>query len=175
MNIFYDTEFIDKGRKGLDLISIGMINESGDTLYHVSNEFSYGEIVASESGDWLKKNVLRKLPPRNEWIGLGEIAARVTHFCGEKPTFWGYYPAYDHVLLYSLFGRMMDAPKGWPMKTNCIKQLQQHLGIATLPKQEIEHDALEDAKWNMECFDWLTRMDKYRIVSDFNSYEKRVG
>lgn len=36
--------------------------------------------------------------------------------------FYGYYSAYDHVLLCSLFGTMMDLPKGFPMYTHDLKQ-----------------------------------------------------
>ena len=69
----------------------------------------------------------------------------------------------------------MKGPKGWPMRTNDLKQMQFHLGIAELPEQkEGHHDALEDAKWNMEVFNFLSKeADKVGVVSDFKAVEKR--
>ncbi|HEY9362667.1 MAG TPA: hypothetical protein VIQ00_05365 [Chitinophagaceae bacterium] len=37
--------------------------------------------------------------------------------------FYGYYSAYDHVLLSSLFGRMIDLPTGFPMYMRDLKQM----------------------------------------------------
>lgn len=95
-----------------------------------------------------------------------------------QPEFYGYYADYDWVLFCSLFGRMIDLPKGFPM---CCIDLKQTLDekAATLlieapsscdnllgalaaikrketyPKQINEHNALADAKWNYELYKFL--------------------
>jgi hypothetical protein len=72
---------------------------------------------------------------------------------------WGYYSAYDHVLLCQLFGPMGSLPKGFPMWTNDIQQEHQRLLRAgthptgVLPEQPTgQHNALEDARWNMQAW-----------------------
>jgi len=40
-----------------------------------------------------------------------------------KPELYGYYSAYDHVVLCWLFGKMIDLPKGFPMYTIDVKQM----------------------------------------------------
>lgn len=88
--------------------------------------------------------------------------------------FYGYYSDYDWVLLCSLFGTMMDLPEYFPMYCKDLKQtfdekisaseirsigyeraverLKQKTGY---PKQQNEHNALSDAKWNRELYKWL--------------------
>lgn len=97
---------------------------------------------------------------------------------------YGYYSDYDHVLLCSLFGTMMDLPDGFPMYTIDLKQmmdewvkrdregrptfykfkdvpdtfemkLEQLKGYTNYPKQTNEHNALSDAKWNLELYKFL--------------------
>lgn len=59
MRYFLDCEFIEDGRT-IDLISIGIVAEDGREYYAISNEFN--ERKASE---WVQKNVLTSLPPRD--------------------------------------------------------------------------------------------------------------
>ena len=69
---------------------------------------------------------------------------------------WGYYSAYDHVAFAQLWGRMMDLPKGYPMYTRDIKQWCDALGNPRLPEQgKGEHNALEDARWNKQAWEFL--------------------
>lgn len=104
-----------------------------------------------------------------------------------SPEFYGYYSAYDHVLLCSLFGRMIDLPKGFPMYTIDLKQILEeknavlkkggveHRSLFTnitvdfatqhnyvryqnhidYPKQTNEHNALADARWNRDLYNFL--------------------
>lgn len=98
-----------------------------------------------------------------------------------KPQFHGYYSAYDHVALCWLFGKMIDLPKGFPMYTidlkqmmdekisqdnleingvkipnyNLDKKIQTIKNITNYPKQTNEHNALADAKWNKELYEFL--------------------
>src|SRR5690606_37315943 len=148
MRIFFDTEFIEDG-KTIDLVSIGMVREDGATYYAELASADY-----SKADDWVKENVLAHL--------LGHRQSRETtrqellDFVGESPEFWAYYADYDWVVLCQLFGRMIDLPKGWPMYCRDLKQWCDELGNPQLPKQaSTEHNALADARWNMEVWDFL--------------------
>ena len=98
---------------------------------------------------------------------------------------YGYYSAYDHVLLQSIFGTMMDLPEGFPMYTIDLKQmldenavsiymsLTRGLGAAhkrllsherilsfikasnLYPKLADEHLAISDARWNKKLFEFI--------------------
>lgn len=111
--------------------------------------------------------------------------------------FYGYYSDYDWVLFCSLFGRMIDLPKDFPMycidlkqtldeklmkqypinntsvtllnstlnaryviEIRALKTLKEKLNYVkkycpTYPKQENEHNALADAKWNYDLYKFL--------------------
>lgn len=88
---------------------------------------------------------------------------------------YGYYSSYDHVALCWLFGKMIDLPKGFPMYTIDLKQKLDDLAksesdisgtsfkeslanikeMQDYPKQENEHNALADARWNKKMHDFL--------------------
>jgi len=151
MKYFYDTEFIEDG-KTIDLVSIGIVAEDGRTYYAVSKEFD-----AQKADEWVNENVLKKLPEENEFYkSRQQIKEEIVSFIGEdKPEFWAYYADYDHVVLCQLFGRMIDLPKNFPFYTRDIKQLCDSLGNPKLPEQENEHNALDDAKWNKQAYEFL--------------------
>ena len=149
MKIWFDTEFYENGRT-IDLISIGMVREDGDTLYF---ETEFAKEKASSS-DWLCRNVRPHLTgqemPRNK------IAREIDIFVGDKPEFWAYYADYDWVVLCQLYGRMIDLPAGWPKFCMDVKQLAVMRGNPQLPKQSsVEHHALADAKWCKEAWEFL--------------------
>ena len=56
MRFFYDCEFIEDGRT-IELVSIGVVDESGREFYAVSTEFDPSRAI-----DWVRRNVLDKLP-----------------------------------------------------------------------------------------------------------------
>ena len=95
-----------------------------------------------------------------------------------NPQFYGYYSAYDHVALCWLFGKMIDLPKGFPMYTIDLKQMldekvenySDHFSNGNesfetklswiknkdnYPKQTNEHNAIADAKWNKQLYEFL--------------------
>lgn len=82
-----------------------------------------------------------------------------------RPEFYAYYADYDWVVFCSLFGRMIDLPKGFPMYCKDLKQTfdekqKQNLHISlketvNYPKQKNEHNALKDAEWNFELYKYL--------------------
>ena len=106
-------------------------------------------------------------------------AWRDTHFWqsgNNVPEFYGYYCDYDWVVFCSLFGRMIDLPKGFPMYCRDLKQMQDEKALSysgytedlnnsaklkaikdfkNYPKQEKEHSAIEDAKWNKRLYEFL--------------------
>lgn len=151
MKIWFDTEFIEDG-KTIDLISIGMVREDGATYYAHSAEYD-----ASKASQWVRENVLphvADVPPIRRYMIANDILA----FAGEKPEFWAYYADYDWVALCQLYGTMMDLPEGWPMYCRDVKQLCDQLGNPKLPKQSTaEHDALADAKWTRDTYEFLRK------------------
>jgi len=103
----------------------------------------------------------------------------------KKPEFYAYYADYDWVVFCWIFGKMMDLPNGFPMYCKDLKQmmddkqnsriemnghkiranrpslniydvdLKNHPGY---PKQENEHSAIDDARWNKKLFDFLNTL-----------------
>jgi hypothetical protein len=189
-----------KKRHFIDLISIAIVCEDGRKYYAVSNEYNY-----KDADSWVKENVLLPLyrtclsgDIKNRYdvdnfqsfIGLPNkrIAEEVLLFMGcwrdehfwrvgkDVPEVYGYYADYDWVLFCSLFGRMIDLPKGFPMYCKDLKQmidakvdkynfsedtskeasiLESIKSNPNYPKQENEHSALDDAKWNFKLYNFL--------------------
>ena len=99
--------------------------------------------------------------------------------------FYAYYADYDWVVFCWLFGIMMDLPKGFPWYCKDLKQISDELFIIRrdsyygnnkddmiknsrtflnkmsdhpdYPKQENEHNALDDARWNKKLHDFLLK------------------
>lgn len=88
-----------------------------------------------------------------------QIAKEILEFVGYpdykngKPEFYGYYADYDWVVFCWLFGRMINLPKGFPMYCRDLKQMMDDRGLdkewtkKNCPKSNVEHSAIEDAKW----------------------------
>lgn len=202
MKYFFDTEFIErfhkpffgKPRHVIDLISIGIVSEDGRYYSAISNEYNY-----KDASDWVKENVIDLLyiytvhgDQRNRYdsnnfqksYGKSNkvIAEEIKEFIltpyvdygNANHEFYGYYADYDWVLLCSLFGTMMNLPKGFPMFCIDLKQMLdakistreiRSIGYKaavkrikdndSYPQQENEHNALADAKWNKKLFDFL--------------------
>lgn len=186
MKYFFDTEFIENGTT-IDLISIGIVDESGDrTLYLQNSECGF-----DKANDWVWRNVFNHLihfdmrgqrmcSPRHEtydsglghhhftrcgdecfWATRREIRDSVIDFCDQekfgKPEFWGYYADYDWVVFCQLFGTMMQLPKGYPMYCRDLKQLLDSIGNPRFQKDDCPHHALADAEWVRETFIALTK------------------
>jgi hypothetical protein len=112
----------------------------------------------------------------NEQIAQ-EIKAFVNHGVG-KPEFYGYYADYDWVVFCSLFGRMIDLPEGFPMYCRDLKQMldekAEHYSIdiprsmlldmiksrPDYPKNSNEHNALADARWNYDLYQFILKFDE---------------
>jgi len=172
-----------KRRHFIDLISVGVVSEDNRNLHLISSEYRY-----KDADPWVRRNVIDNLylsevhGDYRNWIeahnfhrsGFGvtndNICAELLEFfqCYRDQLFWrapegievyGYYAGYDWVLLCSLFGRMIDLPKGFPMYCRDLKQMMDERGVSSdhpdCPKQKNEHNALGDAMWNREVYKWL--------------------
>ncbi len=205
--------FFGKKRHFIDLIQIGIVAEDGTQFRMLSSEYNY-----NDANEWVKENVILKLytsyvhgDNRNrysvsnfhKYYGKSneEIKKELLLYfdCWRDSFSWrrmydepvevyAYYADYDWVLFCSLFGRMIDLPKGFPMYCIDLKQttdekvnrltnndffthfhvtewltFAQKLDLIKnknpkYPKQENEHDALADAKWNYELYKFLNTL-----------------
>jgi hypothetical protein len=160
MKIWFDTEFIEDG-KTIDLISIGMVREDGNTFYAENSECD-----RDRASQWVKDNVLAHLQDGSALWNRRDMAEYIVAFASEKPEFWAYYADYDWVALCQLFGTMMDLPKGWPMYCRDVKQLCDSFGNPTLAKQNSqEHNALADAVWTKQAWEFLTALPPPQVDS----------
>ena len=81
---------------------------------------------------------------------------------------YGYYSAYDHVLLSSLFGRMMDLPEGFPMYTIDLKQmLDDRAEVLFFLKTGIQLNSPDDKPFTLE--------KKLEYIKGCDSYPKLTG
>jgi hypothetical protein len=166
---FLDTEFVERPST-IELISVGIVCENGKEFYGIN-----GEADLSGASDWVQKNVLQPMPEYNP-IGnqfrrtngvykryslaneIHDFVCMQTAGLEWSPEFWGYYADYDWVVFCWLFGPMIRLPKGYPMYCRDIKQLCDLYGNPKLPKEpDAEHNALADARWNMQAFNFLVR------------------
>lgn len=204
MKYFLDTEFIEgfhkplfgKRRHFIDLISIGIVREDGKTFYAISSEYDY-----NKADKWVKDNVIlpmyidtvhgderNRLDVHNfhkhRGLPLVVIREQVLYFfgCYRDTLFWrspplevyAYYADYDWVVLCSLFGRMIDLPKGFPMYCRDLKQtfdgkisqseirsigydkaVQRLKEKKGYPQGDNAHNALDDARWNKKLYEFL--------------------
>jgi 3'-5' exoribonuclease Rv2179c-like domain len=146
---FYDCEFIEDGRT-VDLVSIGVVDETGREFYAVSTEFDPDRAIP-----WVRRNVLDKLPPPGDraWRSRQRIRHDLLAFLvepGEDVELWAWYAAYDHVALCQLWGAMPALPRPIPRYTNELRQRWAELGRPPLPEPPPDqHDALADARHNL--------------------------
>jgi hypothetical protein len=185
--IYYDAEFRENGSM-IELISIGLVDETGREYYAVRSEIDqytpggYQKLHEGISNhNWLMTNVVPHLPLNNppsrsgnSWIwSLNRsstlvkprwvIANEVRDFilAVPNPELWAWYGAYDHVALCQLWGSMISLPKGIPMWTHDLKQEAERLGNPELPSMPgvVEHNALDDAREVRYRRNWLREQE----------------
>lgn len=154
----YDTEFHEDG-KTIELISIGIVRiDAPGEYYAVNADVDYPRAWLNP---WLRQNVLAQLPfdaatgkintAHRDVKPKAQIAYEVYDFLtagGPDPDLWAWYGAYDHVALAQLWGPMINLPKGLPMFTMDLKQVE-HRSRISLPDQTGgNHSAIEDARYN---------------------------
>jgi len=153
---FYDCEFIEDGRI-IDLVSIGVVDEAGREFYAISTEFDPSRAI-----DWVRRNVLDKLPgPADRaWRSLETIRTDLLAFLtepGEPIELWAWMAAYDHVALAQLWGDMRALPPQIPRFTHELRQRFEDAGSPPMPEAPADqHDALADARHNLARWRVLT-------------------
>jgi len=163
VKFFLDTEFIEYPCS-IDLVSIGIVSDSGREYYAVSQEFD-----SSKADSWVKANVLKDLPVRRLRKPKRVIAQEIIEFVHAEttnPEFWGYYAAYDWVVFCWLFGKMVDLPKGFPMYCRDVKQIMDASGASSLPDPVGAHNALVDAKWTRDLYYHVMQHETAAIAKD---------
>jgi hypothetical protein len=156
---FYDCEFIEDGRV-IDLVSIGVVDESGREFYAVSTEFDPARAIP-----WVREHVLDKLPSPGDpaWRSRERIRNDLLSFFtapGAGIELWAWYAAYDHVVLCQLWGAMPALPRAIPRFTNELRQRWDDVGRPPLPEPPPDqHDALADARHNLAR--WMV-MERHR-------------
>lgn len=172
--IFYDWYFAEDIN--------GNIDESGGNIQqNVNVEFTYSNMKNliskyGKSNKQIAKDIL-------DFTGQYQDTGGTTDL---KPEFYGYYSDYDWVVFCWLFGKMIDLPNGFPMycidlkqtldekadkyvnnnlkepivssdwhSNYCINELKAHKNY---PKQINEHNALADARWNKQLYEFLNTL-----------------
>jgi hypothetical protein len=177
MLFWYDCEFLEDGRT-IDMISIGIVAQDGREYYAVNKDAPWRRIRHHK---WLMENVVPGLPKAHgdwrqempkSWLfnhldpavrRRHVIAQEVREFltaglaAGERAQLWGYFSAYDHVLLAQLWGPMMALPAGVPMLTCDIEQEAMRLEVEGLLPEHTgrAHNALDDARWNRAAWEFV--------------------
>lgn len=168
MRYHYDTEFKDTGLT-IEPISLGMVDDSGRELYmiHIPTVRAFQEREYFNSLDqtdlWLRDNVFNYITEYDledyGYTDKDSMAVELYNFVTDidwstdnSIELWGYFAAYDHVLLSQLFGRMIDLPAPMPMFTNELMTIRKRANGTWKPKPARpanlpEHHALMDAKY----------------------------
>ena len=146
---FYDTEFIEDGTT-IDLVSIGVVDETGREFYAVSTQFDPDKAIP-----WVRRNVLEQLPPPADkaWRSRERIREDLLAFltgparrssCGRGS------PPTTTSPCASCGARCPRCPRPIPRFTRELRQRWDDLGQPPLPpKPTGTHDALVDARYNL--------------------------
>jgi hypothetical protein len=165
VRFFYDCEFIEDGRT-IELVSIGVVGEDGREYYAVSTEFDPSRAI-----DWVRKNVLDKLPSPADpaWKSLSRIREELLAFLlgpGDAIELWAWMAAYDHVALAQLFGDMRALPRPIPRFTHELRQRWEDAGSPPLPPAPADqHSALADARHNLQRWKVLQDLAERPVLS----------
>jgi hypothetical protein len=179
----YDTEW--SGQLGEEPIKVYWLRENvlRPLWLHLRKQISAGQKYYTSSWETFTYSHLKQLIAQ---FGKSnkQIAKEIEDFTGQvkfrgllkenpdpvdTPVFYGYYADYDWVLFCSLFGRMLDLPKGYPMFCFDLKQSMQELGLTKewkekhVPDNNIHH-ALLDARWNQQLHKEIVRHQKTLTV-----------
>ncbi|NYH76736.1 hypothetical protein FHR84_000050 [Actinopolyspora biskrensis] len=160
MRFFYDCEFIEDGHT-IDLVSIGVVDETGREFYAVSTEFDAGR-----AGPWVRQHVLPQLPAAGSeaWRPRARIRDELYEFLTAQDSeieLWAWYAAYDHVAFAQLWGAMPALPPKLPKFTRDLRQQWEAVGKPKLPSAPANaHDALADAKHNLRRWQVIERQQQ---------------
>jgi hypothetical protein len=161
---FYDCEFVEDGTT-IELVSIGVVDETGREFYAVSTEFDDTRAI-----DWVRRNVLDKLPSPADpaWRSRAAIRSELLDFLtasGDRIELWAWMSAYDHVVLCQLWGDMRALPRAIPRFTHELRQRWEDAGAPPLPPAPPDqHDALADARHNLA---------RWQVISSLESVNRQ--
>lgn len=161
MNIFFDTEFDDNG-KSVELISIGLVSESGHTYYAESSEYN-----RKDANEWLQDNVINNLV--SDGKQLKQIRHEIIYWIDKEKkfmqasdiSFWAYFCTWDWYLfvrLISKTGLLVDLPENYPQFCNDLQSymyIENKLHLKYELENDNKHNALEDAIWNKKLYELL--------------------
>jgi hypothetical protein len=127
MRCCFDCEFIDRGRHGIGLLTIGIVREDGATFYaEIDDE------PTDDASPWVREHVLAIMGREGVMVApRAEVAAAVVRFAGPNPQWWAYYDQYDWVALSGLYGTLIDRPSTWPMRCRDVAELAKLAGMGT--------------------------------------------
>ncbi len=164
-----------------------LLNRYGKTNKQIAKEIvrfvDYGKYnkIVSKDGDIIR-NIMYYHGDVDDYVKQFESENKDYK---ETPTsFYAYYADYDWVVFCWLFGRMIDLPEGFPMHCNDLKQMLDEKLLSTkirglyypenrvtlkykltfiknhpnYPKEENEHNALADAKWNKKLHEFIKNL-----------------
>jgi hypothetical protein len=160
MRYFFDCEFIEDGTT-IDLVSIGVVDETGREFYAVSTEFNPTRAI-----EWVRRNVLDQLPSPADsaWRSRAKIRDDLLAFLtepGGRIELWAWMAGYDHVVLAQLWGDMRALPRVIPRFTHELRQRWEDFGSPPMPPEpKGAHDALVDARHNLA---------RWRILQDIEA------
>ncbi len=147
MKYFLDTEFDENGETIVP-ISLALVSEGGEELYM---EFDFEPGTCNQ---WVLENVIPHLHC-DRLHTRRDAKLSILEFVGgdEKPEFWAYFADYDWILFCQLFGRMVDLPHHFPHL--CLDLQQEFIRLGRPddvkpPPPSNAHNALADAKWNLD-------------------------
>ncbi len=171
MKYTIDTEFFEHGPlRPIQLISIGIVSETGKRYYAVNKDFDWEYVRKVDPKHWLFENVkphlfLPDMDPARTSRTLREIRQDITKVFAADPSpeFWAYFADYDWVVFCQIFGTMLDLPKNFPMLCMDIEQKRKMLGFTreVYPEKfQPEHNALVDALWDMQALINLNVFEK---------------
>lgn len=174
VRFFYDCEFLEDGST-IELISIGLVREDNATVYYGVNSDMPVDRIREHK--WLMENVWPNLPlvdykpepgmreldmtsslVKPKWVIANEVRDFLlpSDVSPKDIQLWGYYSAYDHVVLAQLWGPMVEMPEGLPHHTKDIKQEIERLNSPKIPPQNGQaHNALDDAYYNLYVLNYL--------------------
>lgn len=158
---WFDTEFNQVGTF-VELISIGIVSDDGRE-YYAQNQ----DRRIDMDQEYVVKHVLPLFDQRS-YKPVKLIAEEVTNFVlpngveKESPQMWAWYGNYDWVAMCgTLYGNMVNVPKGFPWNVSDLKQYADYLGHTARPASpEGEHNALVDARWNKDFYEMLVKEDQ---------------
>ena len=170
-----------KSRKQISEEIIEFVNQGiSDIIYAYTRHDSWSENFYSEEFAYIKSHSTH-IPDVYYPSGIdGSGYEKNKKLIFNKPEFYAYYADYDWVVFCWLYGRMIDLPKGFPMYCRDLKQELDNIAIplwkgtetetddlelaihmtknhVRYPKQDNEHNALDDAKWNKRLHDFILK------------------